>query len=258
MIIKKLISFLLLILLEKAAFNLYLQIMENLYSWFESPDFEKNQQLLKEQNKLLTSTMSLNKKDPFDLGNVFDSKNAIQDMNLKVPLLDKTKQFEVFRQNNPIEESPFEVEKKGSFFSKIGSLLGNKTDASPEEVASTGNAVQQGFSFGMDTFKTLNTTNSGDADGIMNTLNLGMQGVQLGMTVGGPVGAAIGGATGAVIGIADTISDFGKVERQERKANQIKKEKMHTKLEQEQRQKDGLNSLQNLTQLRKQQESFMI
>lgn len=218
------------------------------FSWFENPQFKENQKKLLEKNKALQKLMMETNEDPFSFDTVFDSKNALSEQKLPIPnLLGKSNQFQNIADNNPLPDT----------------IFGNSVSKESEEPASNFLGTQgegEGaaiFSFGKDAFNVLSTRNQNEGQAIGNSLNLGMKGAQAGMSVGGPVGAGVGAAVGLTVGIVDAFSDISKNGRDERKANKEKWEKEKTQREQEQRQKDGIESLQRLTQLRKEQSQYV-
>ena len=111
--------------------------------------------------------------------------------------------------------------------------------------------------FGMDSMKTLKTEAASDEEAMMNTASLTMKGTQAGMSVGGPWGAAIGGSIGLGVGVYDLFGDRGDRNERKRDAYNDMLEVGKTKREQEQRMKDGEESLAKLKELRKSQLNYI-
>lgn len=248
MIIKRSISILLLTLLEKVTYNLITMnyATEN-FSWFESPDFKKNQDALLKRNDLFKNAIQQN--EAFNIENVFDSSEHLKDEKLQTPNLTGNDQFSAFAANNPIPKDLFGTEKLETTDAAA------KTNALGTQGQGQAGAIA---GFGMKGIEMLSSTSKSEGESITNGLDMTMKGAQAGMTVGGPVGAAVGAGLGLAVGIYDGFADAGKRGKAEREMLQKQKEKDHTVLEQEQRQKDGLDSLSNLSALRKQQENFII
>lgn len=223
--------------------------IDNEYSWFENPDFVEAQKKLLQNSNVLKKTLISNRPDPFAINNVFDSSKAISEQKLSVPNLTGEDQFKNFALENPIPKDIFGSETmKTATGEPASNFLGTQGVGQKGAIAD----------FAMKGIQAISTGTQNEGEGVMNTLNLGMKGAQAGMAVGGPMGAAIGGGIGVIAGGVDAITDLNNNARNERRDNKKEKEQAHIKLEQEQRQKDGLDSLSKLTALRQQQERFTV
>lgn len=156
--------------------------------------------------------------------------------------------------NNPVsgysnpELAPDAAAKAGSEGgSAMSGILGQQGEGEAMAIAG----------FGMDAMKTLKTEASSDEEAMMNTASLTMKGAQAGMSVGGPWGAAIGGAIGLGVGVYDLFGDRGNRNERKRDAYNDMLEVGKTKREQEQRMKDGEESLAKLKELRKSQLNYI-
>lgn len=111
--------------------------------------------------------------------------------------------------------------------------------------------------FGIQAGNILSHTSETEAEGWANMGNLTMKGASVGMQIGGPWGAAIGGVIGLGTGVYDMFANASK----RKKMNRDKYDKMleanKTKREQEQRMKDGQESLEKLNKLRKAQLNYL-
>ena len=219
---------------------------DDAFSYFEHPDFVNRQKDLFKRNSMMKNLMREN--DAFNIDNVFDADKHLEKQELPpVPNLDGKHWFSAFGANNPVPESISDTAAKTDT-AAASNFLGTKGVGVPGAIAE----------FGMEGIKDFSSVSSSDGEAISNGLNLTMKGAQAGMAVAGPYGAAVGAGVGLVAGVYDGFADAGARGNEERKANKKLQEKEHTQLEQEQRQKDGLSSLENLTALRKQQERFIV
>lgn len=216
------------------------------FSWFESPDFKKNQDALLKRNDLFKNAIQQN--EAFNIENVFDSSEHLKDEKLQTPNLTGNDQFSAFAANNPIPKDLFGTKKSETTDEEETNMFGTQGEGEAESISS----------FGMKGIEMFSSTSKSEGESVANGLDMTMKGAQAGMSVGGPTGAAVGAGIGLAVGIYDGFADAGKRGKAEREMLQKQKEKDHTVLEQEQRQKDGLDSLSNLSALRKQQENFII
>lgn len=240
-------SILFLTLLGKATYNLItMNYPDDTFSWFENPDFTINQDTLIKRNNLLKNAITQNK--AFDIDNVFNLNDHLKQEKLQVPNLTKEDQFSVFAMNNPIPKDLFGNDTKTVDIAKQTNMFGTKGEGTAGAVAN----------FGMGAIDMFGSTSSSDGDAIGKGLDMTMKGAQAGMAVGGPVGAGVGAGIGAAIGIYDGFADGNKRDHMERHKNKMAQEKDHTELEQQQRQKDGLDSLTRLSELRKTEERYIL
>jgi hypothetical protein len=119
------------------------------------------------------------------------------------------------------------------------------------------NETESILGFGKGAYGALSSTSESEGESIMNGLNLTMSGAKAGMSVAGPVGAAVGGAIGATIGVVDYIGDTKKRSRDVRTRYEDMLLKGETVRKQEQRMRDGEESIANLTELRKNQLNYL-
>lgn len=140
----------------------------------------------------------------------------------------------------------------------------NKTSSVGASASSSGGGAKFGVGeamgvaeFGIQAGNVLSNTSEKEAEGWANMGNLTMKGASVGMQIGGPWGAAIGGVIGLGTGVYDMFADASK----RKKMNRDKYDKMleanKTKREQEQRMKDGQESLEKLNKLRKAQLNYL-
>ena len=221
---------------------------EDNYTWFDHPDFEKNQQELIGRTKALKGLGV--KKDAFSLDSVFDANKAMPEAKLgALPNLTGNDQFKNFGIENPVP--------KDSGLLKTGAksqkdFMGGALGAKGQDVA--GSSID----FAKDAFQAFSTTSESEGESAANAFNLTAKGAKAGMAIGGPWGAAIGAGAGLLVGGYDYFHDFGSRNQNARNKNEKKFQGDHAKLEQETRQKDGLDSLTRLSALRKQQENYIV
>lgn len=111
--------------------------------------------------------------------------------------------------------------------------------------------------FGMQAGSALSNVSESESEGWAQTASLTAKGAQVGMQVGGPWGAAIGGVVGLGVGVVDMFGDAKKRNKMQREAYHKKLDENKTKREQEQRMKDGEESLSKLQALRKSQLNYL-
>ena len=191
------------------------------YSYFDDPDF------IKKQNNLLDLKKKFN--------NISDSFGDDNSISLSKEDLDD---------DSAITEETF------------SDLPGEEKDT--KSYQKTGDIINSSLNLGTAVYKNASSVAQNDGEAIMNSFDMAGKGALTGMMVGGPVGAVIGGGAGLIYGIADGISDIGKRGKikKENYLDSMKQDKV--KREQEQRMKDGEDSLEKLTAIRKAQLGYMI
>lgn len=111
--------------------------------------------------------------------------------------------------------------------------------------------------FGLEVGNALTNVAGSESESWGQAASLTMKGVTEGAKIGGPVGAAVGGIVGAGVGIYDLIADSGKRDKLQREKYNKDLKIKETKRQQEQRIKDGEESLSKLQKLRKNQLNYL-
>ncbi len=230
------------------------------YSWFDDPEFKKNQESLLERNNDIKDIMKKN--DAFDMDNVFNSKDHLQDQNLKVPNLTGNSQFSAFALNNPIPNDAFvnnKIAENNKPITEVGMQKSDKdTIESTKKFVTKIPVIGKFASF----FKAI-----GDAGIKIGEVAAGEKGKDIATGVFDPFSAQVkvlkdDDSTflekATAINTPFLAGFMGGANKTLKKEHERLWTLEHTKREQSQRQADGLQSLSNLTELRKQQEKFII